>query len=104
MRQATSSRRTSIRRVQRVYRSPPKCTDSAPAFFLHHMQLSCYYQSKRKFASNMDHSGLTTHAQDVEARHFLTWQKKQLPVMVKMVIGLTIFFFAASFIQLFYLH
>ena len=39
-----------------------------------------------------------------EAREHRLWQKKLLPVMVKMVIGLTIFFFAASFIQLFYLH
>ena len=43
-------------------------------------------------------------AEDREARDHRLWQKRLLPVMVKMVIGLTIFFFAASFVQLFYLH
>src|ERR1044071_307830 len=39
-----------------------------------------------------------------EARDRRTWQKRLLPVMVKMVIGLTGFFFGASFVQLFYLQ
>ena len=32
------------------------------------------------------------------------WQRRLLPVMVRMLAGLTIFFFLASFVQLFYLH
>ncbi len=32
------------------------------------------------------------------------WQKRLLPLMRQMVIGLTFFFFIASFVQLFYLH
>jgi hypothetical protein len=39
-----------------------------------------------------------------EARDLRTWQNRLLPVMLKMVIGLTIFFFVASFVQLFYLQ
>jgi len=34
----------------------------------------------------------------------MEWQKKLLPLMSRMLIGLTIFFFIASFFQLFYLH
>ena len=34
----------------------------------------------------------------------MNWQNKLLPLMTKMLIGLTVFFFLASFIQLFYLH
>jgi hypothetical protein len=37
-------------------------------------------------------------------KELVTWQAKLLPVMVRMVIGLTIFFFAASFFQLLFLH
>jgi len=33
-----------------------------------------------------------------------TWQKKLLPLMIAMLGGLTIFFFIASFIQIYYLH
>lgn len=32
------------------------------------------------------------------------WQNKMLPVMIRMLVGLTVFFFVASFLQLFYLH
>ena len=32
------------------------------------------------------------------------WQNKLLPLMTRMLIGLTVFFFIASFFQLFYLH
>lgn len=39
-----------------------------------------------------------------EARDLRTWQNRLLPAMLKMVIGLTVFFFAASFVQLFYLQ
>jgi hypothetical protein len=42
--------------------------------------------------------------QGTEARDLRTWQKRLLPAMLKMVIGLTVFFFAASFVQLFYLQ
>ena len=34
----------------------------------------------------------------------MSWQEKLLPLMTWMIIGLTIFFFVASFIQLYYLH
>lgn len=34
----------------------------------------------------------------------MTWQNKLLPLMTRMLIGLTVFFFLASFVQLFYLH
>jgi hypothetical protein len=32
------------------------------------------------------------------------WQQRLLPLMVKMVVGLTVFFFLATLVQLFYLH
>lgn len=32
------------------------------------------------------------------------WQERLLPLMARMLIGLTVFFFVASFVQLFYLH
>lgn len=35
---------------------------------------------------------------------FARWQNKLLPLMVRMLVGLTIFFLAASFVQLIYLH
>jgi hypothetical protein len=52
----------------------------------------------------MDKESHGKTAIDPDARDLRSWQKRLLPVMVKMVIGLTIFFFAASFVQLFYLH
>ncbi|MDB5120929.1 MAG: hypothetical protein JWN56_2147 [Sphingobacteriales bacterium] len=37
-------------------------------------------------------------------KELVTWQNKMLPLMQKMIIGLTIFFFVASLCQLIYLH
>src|SRR5262249_10180503 len=52
----------------------------------------------------MERESHGTTQKDAEARDRRTWQKRLLPVMVKMVIGLAVFFFASSFIQLFYLQ
>jgi hypothetical protein len=41
---------------------------------------------------------------DKQAGDLRSWQKRLLPVMTKMVIALAIFFFVASFVQLFYLQ
>ncbi len=41
---------------------------------------------------------------DKETPKIIMWQEKLLPVMTSMLIVLTLFFFAASFIQLYYLH
>lgn len=39
-----------------------------------------------------------------EDRHTRQWQKKLRPFMIAMLAGLTLFFFVASFVQLFHLH
>lgn len=49
-------------------------------------------------------SGEASRAEVGEERHERAWRRRLLPVMVTMLGALTVFFFAASFFQLFYLH
>ena len=41
---------------------------------------------------------------ELVAQDKTTWQNRLLPLMTWMLVGLTLFFFIASFVQLFYLH
>ncbi len=43
-------------------------------------------------------------SKETESLKEIKWQKKLLPVMIGVLVVLTIFFFVASFVQLYYLH
>lgn len=62
-------------------------------------------------ADTLDHTGQSTDrlsvasATTVSVRHDRsTWQERLLPLMVRMLVGLTIFFLLSSLVQLFYLN
>ena len=46
----------------------------------------------------------TGRTQDSRAEPSTAWQRRLLPLMVRMIVGLTVFFFVATLVQLVYLH
>jgi hypothetical protein len=63
-----------------------------------------HYDRTMNSATELPTPSISTTSSSRDSRGLDAWQKRLMPFMVKMIIGMTVFFFLASSIQLYYLH